>query len=62
VYPVADALHARRIPFLFATGYDELSIVERYRSIPRVEKPVEVEALVRELSKLNLMEPHVARR
>lgn len=38
-YPVADALAARSIPFLFATGYSRNALDERYRDHPRCEKP-----------------------
>ena len=44
-YPVADALLARGIPFLFATGYDAWSIPEAYADVPRMEKPVELRSL-----------------
>jgi CheY-like chemotaxis protein len=40
VYPVADALRARGIPFLFATGYDAWAIPTSYGDVPRIEKPV----------------------
>lgn len=37
---VADALHERGIPFVFATGYSDLSFLpERYRSQPLLKKP-----------------------
>jgi CheY-like chemotaxis protein len=39
VFPVADALRARGIPFAFATGYDEWALPERFADVPRVEKP-----------------------
>ena len=45
VYPVADALRARGIPFLFATGYEPWSILEAYADVPRMEKPVELRSL-----------------
>ena len=45
VYPVADALRARGIPFLFATGYEPWSILEAYANVPRMEKPVELRSL-----------------
>lgn len=41
-YPVADALRAREIPFIFATGYEAQAIPKAYADVPRVEKPVEV--------------------
>lgn len=40
-YPVADALSARGVPFVFATGYDAAAIPPRYAHVPRCEKPVE---------------------
>jgi CheY-like chemotaxis protein len=40
VYPVADALRDRDIPFIFATGYDAADIPEAYGNVPRAEKPI----------------------
>src|SRR5882762_8779118 len=45
VYPVADRLIDRGIPFVFVTGYGRESIDRRYDSIHVLEKPVEREAL-----------------
>jgi CheY-like chemotaxis protein len=39
VFPVADALTARAIPFVFATGYAQTSIPAAYQAVPRWEKP-----------------------
>lgn len=39
VFPVADELRSRGIPFAFATGYDEWALPERFVDAPRVEKP-----------------------
>jgi CheY-like chemotaxis protein len=50
VYPVANALAARGIPFVFTTGYDAVAIPEAYASAPRCEKPVDRIQLVRWLS------------
>ena len=47
VYPVADALIARRVPVIFTTGYDGGEIPERYAAIERCSKPVTRGALVR---------------
>ena len=47
VYPVADALLARGVPFVFATGYAATAIPERYAAVERFEKPVDPEAFVR---------------
>lgn len=39
VYPVAEALTARRVPFIFATGYGAAGLTEPYRSRPVLQKP-----------------------
>jgi PAS domain S-box-containing protein len=45
IYPVADALEARGIPFVFVTGYSASSIDRRYAGIPVFEKPVQPDKL-----------------
>jgi CheY-like chemotaxis protein len=47
VYPVADLLRARGIPFVFTTGYDATAIPSEYGDISRCEKPVDEQRLVR---------------
>ena len=39
VFPVADALEERGVPFLFTTGYDSSVIPPRFQHIVRCEKP-----------------------
>jgi len=39
VYPVADALEARGIPFLFLTGYGERAVRPDLRTHPILHKP-----------------------
>jgi hypothetical protein len=39
VYPVADLLLQREIPFFFATGFDSPNVTEHYRDIPQLRKP-----------------------
>ena len=48
-FPVADALLARGVPFVFATGYDETSIPGHYARIVRCEKPVDPAKIARAL-------------
>src|SRR3954466_12140820 len=50
VYPVADVLTARGIPFVFTSGYDAVAVPTTYASVPRCEKPVDKTQLVRLLS------------
>jgi hypothetical protein len=39
-FPVADALIAKAIPFVFATGYGRnIEFPERFRHVPVVTKP-----------------------
>lgn len=50
VFPVADALTSRGVPFIFATGYEDMAIPSRYAHVQRYEKPVEADALTQALS------------
>ncbi len=45
VYPVADVLVAREIPFVFVTGYGVESIEGRFGHVPIIKKPVQRQAL-----------------
>jgi DNA-binding response OmpR family regulator len=49
-YPVADALAARDIAFVFATGYAADALDDSYRSCPRCSKPFNQDALVAALA------------
>ena len=51
VFPVADALASRRIPFIFKTGYDATAVPEIYSSVRRFEKPVDHRLLIDALCK-----------
>jgi CheY-like chemotaxis protein len=48
-YPVADALAARGIPFVFTTGYDARVMPPRFAGVKRCEKPTTPEAISRAL-------------
>jgi CheY-like chemotaxis protein len=50
IYPVADALIAESIPFVFATGYSRHDVPKRYSTIPRLDKPVEPDRAVKALA------------
>ncbi len=41
VFPLAAALEARDIPFVFSTGYDAWAIPEQFADRPRIEKPIQ---------------------
>jgi CheY-like chemotaxis protein len=48
-FPVAEALKARGIPFVFATGYGERGLPENYRGQPVLQKPFSKDDLERVL-------------
>lgn len=50
VYPVAAALTARGIPFIFATGYGIAGIAEDFAHVPALAKPYESRALAKVLT------------
>lgn len=45
VYPAAEELHSRGIPFILATGYGEQTLPEKWRYRPRLSKPFRREQL-----------------
>jgi PAS domain S-box-containing protein len=45
VYPVADVLIARGIPFVFVTGYGVESVESRFGAVPVIKKPVQRQTL-----------------
>ena len=49
VFPVADALRARGVPFVFATGYDQQAIPDRYSDVEHYQKPLDPAQIVRAL-------------
>jgi CheY-like chemotaxis protein len=51
-YPVADALVARGIPFLFSTGYDRARLRDGYRSFAMLQKPFHPSELAKVLTGL----------
>jgi CheY-like chemotaxis protein len=51
VFPIADALAARGVPFVFVTGYGVTGVNgDRFPGVPVVQKPYDDEALVRTIA------------
>ena len=50
LHTVADALVARGIPFVFATGYDAMRIPQRFKAISRCQKPIDPLLIAQALS------------
>jgi CheY-like chemotaxis protein len=45
IFPVADILERRGLPFVFVTGYGESTLPERYRNWPALQKPFQADQL-----------------
>ena len=45
IFPVADILAKRGVPFVFVTGYGEGSLLDAYRGRPALQKPFQSEQL-----------------
>lgn len=50
--PVAAALRARSIPFLFVSGYRPDALPEGYEAVPLLAKPIDPAILIERLAKL----------
>jgi CheY-like chemotaxis protein len=52
VYPVADILAKRGVPFVFVSGYGEGSLTERFRGRPSLQKPFQAAQIEQTLAAL----------
>ena len=52
IFPVAEILSERGVPFVFVTGYGEGSLPEAFRNRPALQKPFQAERLKQTLEKL----------
>jgi DNA-binding response OmpR family regulator len=52
IFPVADILAVRGLPFIFVTGYGERILPDRYRDRPTLQKPFQANQLDAMLSGL----------
>ncbi|MGR4862344.1 response regulator [Caulobacter sp. LARHSG274] len=57
VFPVADALRDRRVPFVFSTGFGPSDLATRYPGSPLLAKPYPPEALASTLARLRGADP-----
>lgn len=55
--PVIDLLLDRGVPTILCTGYEDWSMEERLRALPRCEKPFTRSAISRQLKALPLLRP-----
>lgn len=52
IFPLADELRERGVPFIFTTGYDPEVIPATYQDVERWQKPVASRQLLQALAKL----------
>ncbi len=52
VYPVAEIIGKRGLPFMFVTGYGGRGLPDNYRDRPTLQKPFQLEELKRMLAQL----------
>jgi CheY-like chemotaxis protein len=57
ITPVVEALIARGLPFVFASGYGQRGVPEPYRSSPALLKPFEAAALARAIETATAKSP-----
>jgi DNA-binding response OmpR family regulator len=58
VFPLADTLAGRRVPFLFVTGYGVTGVNgDRYGGVPVVQKPYDDVEMVEAVAQLLLRQP-----
>jgi CheY-like chemotaxis protein len=57
VYPVADILIERGVPFVFVSGYGGRGLAEAYRERPTLQKPFQLEELQKTLAGLTKAQP-----
>ena len=51
VYPLAEILESRGVPFIFASGYDASAVPDRFRHVPLLTKPADFMDIASELSR-----------
>lgn len=52
IFPVADLLVERGVPFVLTTGYDESVIPSRLKHSPRCEKPISMAKITQAIGRL----------
>lgn len=57
-FPIVEQLQAAHVPFIVATGYNQSSLPNALRDVPRIEKPFSPHQVVNELVEMRRM-PHV---
>jgi two-component system, response regulator PdtaR len=53
VYPLAEELRKREIPFIFLSGYTARDLPEEFRGLPRLSKPYNAALLRKEIERVS---------
>ena len=59
VYPVAQILKRRNVPFIFSTGYGEGTLPAEYRDCPILSKPYLAENVKEALARRGIQNPYL---
>jgi DNA-binding response OmpR family regulator len=51
VFPVADVLAAKQVPFLFVSGYEDAVVLDRYPGSIKFDKPINARMLIEALDR-----------
>jgi CheY-like chemotaxis protein len=57
ITPVAELIHARGLPIIFATGYGAAGVPEEFRDRPTLQKPFELQSLHAALNSITIADP-----
>lgn len=52
IFPIARELKARNVPFLFTTGYDQITLGPEFQDVPLLEKPINLPEMAQKLAGL----------
>ncbi|MDD1536280.1 MULTISPECIES: response regulator [unclassified Bradyrhizobium] len=52
IFPIARELRALQVPFVFTTGYGEVSIESEFHDVQLWEKPIDIGAMAQSLARL----------
>jgi len=52
IFPIARELKARKVPFVFTTGYDKITLGAEFLDVPLLGKPIDLSAMAQKLAGL----------
>ncbi|MHB0768351.1 response regulator [Bradyrhizobium sp. 5.13L] len=52
VFPIARELRARKVPFVFTTGYEKVTVGPEFQDVPLIAKPIDLDVMALKLAAL----------